>query len=217
MQTHQRRRLSRRRSVPAAVTIAAAALPVRESITNLSRSTGLDQDRPPPRTGSAGRLRGMTRGRGRRLTVVAAAAALAAGMTACGTDAADQKVIDRLSKLDVMTVPPGATELSRTSVKGGGNSVIRSSSSVTLAYATVQTPLEVEKDFHARLGSRWRLIDSGAASLGAWRAGGSPAPAPGLYPDTTADVEARLVTPTDKVPAGSQTVVTVEVSATRPA
>lgn len=167
--------------------------------------------------GSAGRLRGVTRRRGRPFAVVVAAAVLAAGMAACGTDAADQKVTDRLAKLDVMTVPPGATELSRTSVKGGGNSVIRTSSSVTLVYATAQTPLEVKKDFHARLGSRWRLLDNGAASLGAWRAGGSPAPAPDLYADTTADVVARLVTPTDKVPAGSQSVVTVEVSATRPA
>lgn len=217
MQAHQRRRVSRRWGVPAAVTIAADALSVCEFITNLSRSTGLDQDCPPRRRGWAGRLRGVRGGLGRRLAVVAAAAVLAAGMAACGTDAADQKVIDRLSKLDVMTVPPGATELSRTSVKGGGNIAIRTSSSVTLVYASAQTPLEVKKDFHARLGSRWRLFDNGAALLGAWRAGGSPAPAPDLYPDTTADVEARPVTPTDKVPAGSQSVVTVVVSATRPA
>jgi hypothetical protein len=203
--------------VPAAVTIAAAALAVCEGITNVGRSTGLDQGCQPRRTSSAIGRRGVTRGRGRRLAVAAAAAGLAAGMAACGTDAADQKVIDRLSKLDVLAVPPGATELSRTSVKGGGNSVIRTSSSVTLVYATTQTPPEVKNDFHARLGSRWRLLDNGAAPLGAWRAGGLPTPNPDLYPDTTADVEARLVTPTDQVPPGSQSVVTVEASATRPA
>ena len=60
---------------------------------------------------------GMTRGRGRRF-VAAVAVAAVAGLAACSTDAADQKVIDRLSKLDVMVVPAGATELSRTSVKG---------------------------------------------------------------------------------------------------
>lgn len=152
-----------------------------------------------------------------QVAALAAAAVLAPGMAACGTDAADQKVIDRLAALDVMAVPPGATELSRTSVKGGGNSVIRTSSSVTLVFATAQTPLEVKEDFRARLGSGWRLSDNGAAPLGAWRAGGSPAPDPDLYPDTTVDVEARPVTPTDTVPAGSRSVVTVEVSATRPA
>jgi len=79
--------------------------------------------------------------RGRRLAGVAAAAVVTAALAACtNIDAADQQVIDRLSKLDVMRVPPGATELSWTSSKGGGNSVIRNASSVTLVYATTQTP-----------------------------------------------------------------------------
>lgn len=161
---------------------------------------------------------GVTRGRGSRLAgVVAVAAVVAAGLAACSTDAADQKVIDRLSKLDVMTVPAGATELSRTSRKGGGNSVIRTSSTVTLAYATAQTPAEVGQHFHARFDPTWDFKDNGVVVLGGWRASGGPGPDPNAYPDTVADVVARCVTSADKVPPGSESVVTVLVSATRPA
>jgi hypothetical protein len=140
-----------------------------------------------------------------------------AGLAACGTDAADQKVIDRLSKLDVMTVPAGATELSRSSVKGGGNSVIRNASGVTLVYATAQTPAEVGQHYHARFDPTWHFKDNGAVVVGGWRASGSPGPDPNGYPDTVADVVARRPTPADKAPAGSQSVVTVTASATRPA
>jgi hypothetical protein len=163
---------------------------------------------------------GVTRRHSGRLAAAAAVAAIAAvGLTACSTDAADQRVIDRLSKLDVMTVPSGATELSRTSAKGGGNSVIRTSSSVTLVYATAQTPTEVGKDFHARFDSAWHFKDNGAVALGGWRASGSPDPDPGpdADPGTVADVLARPVTSADTAPAGTQSVVTVSVSATRPA
>src|SRR6476469_9354289 len=112
---------------------------------------------------------GMTRGGGWRLVAAAAVTAVAvAALAACSTEAADQKVIDRLSKLDVMTVPAGATELSRTSVKGGGNIAIRTSSSVTLVYATPKTPLEVKKDVHSRLDSRWDFRDSLVVPPGAW-------------------------------------------------
>src|SRR6476469_7071022 len=52
-----------------------------------------------------------------------------AALAACtNIDAADQKVVDRLSELEVMTVPPGGVVLSRTSTKGGGNIVIRNAS-----------------------------------------------------------------------------------------
>jgi hypothetical protein len=155
---------------------------------------------------------------GRRLWAgVVAAAVVTAAVAACGTDAADQKVIDRLSKLNLMTVPPGATEVSRTSHKGGGNSVIRNTSSVTLVYATTQSPFEVKDDIHARFDSKWHFHDNGAVVLGGWRASGSPGTEPGTYPDTVVDVVARRVTSADKAPAGSQSVVTVEASATRPA
>ena len=144
---------------------------------------------------------------------VAAAAVVMAALAACGTDAADQKVIDGLSKLDVMAMPPGAIELSRTSHKGGGNSVIRNSSSVTLVYGTTQSPFEVKHDFHARFDSTWRLHDNGAAPLGGWAASGRST----TDPDAVATVEARRVTSADKAPRDVQSVVTVEASATRPA
>ncbi|MGO4599670.1 hypothetical protein [Terrabacter sp. 2RAF25] len=160
----------------------------------------------------------MTRGGGRRLVAAAAVTAVAvAALAACSTEAADQKVIDRLSKLDVLTVPAGATELSRSSVKGGGNNAIRTSSTVTLVYATPQTPTEVGQHFHARFDAAWHFHDNGAVDLGGWRASGRPGPDPNADPATAAEVVARPVTPTDKAPAGSQSVVTVTVSATRPA
>ncbi len=105
---------------------------------------------------------------GGHLTRVVAAAVVTAALAACSTDAADQKVIDRLSKLEVLTVPAGATELSRTSSKGGGNSVIRNSSEVTLVFATTQTPVEVGQPFHARFDPTWHFKDNGAVALGGW-------------------------------------------------
>ncbi len=155
--------------------------------------------------------------RGRRLAGVAAAAVVTAALAACtNIDAADQQVIDRLSKLDVMRVPPGATELSWTSSKGGGDSVIRNAPSVPLVYATTQTPPEVGTDVHARFDSTWHFKDNAAVILGGWRASGSPGPDPAADPGTVADVVARRVTSTDRAQAVSQSVVTVSVSATRP-
>ena len=161
---------------------------------------------------------GVTPRRGRRLAEIGAIAAFAAaGLTACSTDAADQKVIDRLLRLDVMIPPPGATELSRTSSKGGGNSVIRNASSVTLVYATTQTPAEVGRSLHARFDSTWHFKDNAAVDLSGWRGSGSPSPAQAVARDTVVDVVARPVTSADKAPAGSQSVVTLTASATRPA
>lgn len=161
---------------------------------------------------------GVTGGRGRRLVAAVAVTVVAvAALAACSTQAADQKVIDRLSKLDVMTVPAGATELSRTSTKGGGNSAIRNASLVTLVYATAQPPAEVGQHYHARFDPTWHFKDNGAVVLGGWRASGSPGPDPNAYPDTVAEVVARRVTSADNAPAGSQSMVTVSVSATRPA
>jgi hypothetical protein len=154
---------------------------------------------------------------GRRLIGVAAAAVVAAALAACSTDAADQKIIDRLSKLDVLTVPAGATVLSRTSSKGGGNSAIRNSSEVTLVYATTQAPIEVGQHFHAHFDLTWHFKDNAAVAPGGWRASGSPGPDPDAGRGTVADVVARRVTSTDQAPPGSQSVVTVSVSATRPA
>lgn len=147
---------------------------------------------------------------------MAAAAVVAAtvGLPACtNTDAADQKVIDRLSTLDVLTVPPGAAGLSRTSAKGGGNQAIRNSSTATVVYATTRAPAQVGQDFHSRFDSTWHFVDNRAAPLGGWQGSGALVGDAG----TVADVLARRVTPGDKAPADSRSLVTVTVSATRPA
>jgi hypothetical protein len=120
---------------------------------------------------------------GRRVAGVAAAAVVTAALAGCtNADAADQRVIERLSKLEVMSVPPGAVELSRTSSKGGGNSVIRNASSVTLVYATTQEPTDVRKDIHARFDRTWHFIDShGGPQAVGWQAAHCrliPAPLP---------------------------------------
>jgi len=156
---------------------------------------------------------------GRQVGVgVVVAAVVTAALAACtNIDAADQKVVDRLSELEVMTVPPGGVVLSRTSTKGGGNIVIRNASAVTLVYATTQSPVEVGRDVHARFDSTWHFKDNGAVDLGGWRASGGPGPDPDAEPDTVADVTARRVTSADKAPGGTQSVVTVSASATRPA
>ena len=155
------------------------------------------------------------RGRGRPGAVAAAAAAVAMlGLAACtNTDAADQKVIERLSKLDVMTLPPGAVELSRTSAKGGGNQAIRTSSTARVVYATTRAVEEVGRDFHSRFDAGWRFIDNRGGPPGAWQASGALVSDPG----TVANVLARRVAAGDDAPTGSQSVVTVTVSATRPA
>jgi hypothetical protein len=159
----------------------------------------------------------MMRGRARRLAVAtaltAAAVVVAAGLGACtNTDAADQQVIDRLLTLDVLSVPPGAAELSRTSAKGGGNAAIRNSSTATVVYASPRTPAEVGQDVHATFDARWRFIDNGGGPIGGWQGSGALASDPG----TVANVVARAVASGDKAPAGSRSVVTVTVSATRP-
>ena len=161
---------------------------------------------------------GLTRGRGGRIAGAAAVAAVVvAGLAGCSTDAADQQVVDRLSQLDVMTVPAGATAMSRTSLMGGGNIAVRNASGVTLVYATAQTPAEVGQYYHSRFDPTWHFKDNGAVVPGGWRASGSPGPDPNGYRDDVAEVVARGVTSADNAPAGSQSVVTVTASATRPA
>ncbi|MEO7754356.1 MAG: hypothetical protein ABIS35_13175 [Terracoccus sp.] len=148
------------------------------------------------------------------MAAVAATVAATVGLAAClNTDAADQKVIDRLTRLDVLTVPPRGSELSRTSAKGGGNQAIRTPSTATVVYATTRAPAEVGQDFHSRFDSTWRFVDNPGGPLGGWQGSGALVSDPG----TVANVLARRVTPSDKAPGGSQSVVTVTVSATRPA
>lgn len=153
--------------------------------------------------------------RGRSLVGLGLVAALALlPLGGCSSDAADQKVIDRLSSLDVLAVPAGATQLSRSSQKGGGAdaAAIRGASSVTVVYSSPQTAVDVGRAFHARHDPRWDLKDNGAAPLGGWASGGALRTEPG----TVATVEARPPTAADQAPAGSASVVTVQVSATRP-
>jgi hypothetical protein len=145
--------------------------------------------------------------------VTAAAVIVAAGLGACtSTEAADQQVIDRLLALDVMKVPPGTVELSRTSAKGGGNAAIRNASTATVVYASPRTPAEVGRDVHATFDPQWRFIDNRGGPIGGWQGSGALASDPG----TVANIVARTVASGDKAPAGSRSVVTVTVSATRP-
>jgi hypothetical protein len=149
----------------------------------------------------------------RTALLVGVVAAVLLPLGGCTSDAADQKVIDQLSRLDVLAVPAGATELSRASQKGGGADVaaIRGASSVTVVYASPQAPTDFARAFHARHDAKWNLKDNGAAPLGGWASGGALRTEPG----TIARVEARPPAAADKAPGGSGSVVTVEVSATR--
>lgn len=77
--------------------------------------------------------------------------------------------------------------------------------------------LDGHLDTPARFDATWHLKDNGAVVLGGCRASGSPGPDPNGYLDSVAEVVARRVTSADNAPAGSQSVVTVTASATRPA
>ncbi|HET8989083.1 MAG TPA: hypothetical protein VFN43_11265 [Humibacillus sp.] len=144
---------------------------------------------------------------------VTAAVMLVLPLGGCSSDAADQRVIDRLSGLDVLAVPAGATELSRASHKGGGADVaaIRGASSVTVVYASPQAPTDVARAFHARHDATWNLTDNGAAPRGGWASGGALR----MDPGTVATVEARPPAAAGRAPSDSGSVVTVAVSATR--
>ena len=144
--------------------------------------------------------------------IVTAAVLLPLG--GCSSDVADQKVVDQLSGLDVLAVPSGATELSRVSHKGGGADVaaIRGASSITVVYASPQRPTDFGHAFRARHDAKWNLKDNGAAPVGGWASGGALRNEPG----TVARVEARPPVAADRAPSGSGSIVTVEVSATRP-
>ena len=156
----------------------------------------------------------MTSRRAKAVTAVAVGALFCAvSLVGCtNTDAADQVVIDRLVTLDVLTAPPGATEIVRASTKGGGNSAIRNTSTVTVTWASPRTPAEVGKDFHARLDRAWNFKDNRGGPLGGWEAIGGLGDAPA----TVATVQARQATATDNVARGTQSLVTATVSATRP-
>ncbi|MFC7597684.1 hypothetical protein ACFQU3_20390 [Terrabacter sp. GCM10028922] len=147
------------------------------------------------------------------LAVVLAALLVVVVTSSCGSGVADQKVIDRLAALDVLTVPSGATLLSRTEQKGGGAAAIRGASSITLVYASPMEPAQVGRDFHARFDPRWSFKDNSGAPSGGWGAIGALAGEQG----TVATVEARPAADAGKVTDTMRSLVTVHVSATRPA
>lgn len=139
------------------------------------------------------------------------ASAAVAGCT--NVDAADQRVVDHLSTLAVLAAPPGSTQLSYTEHKGGGNDLIRNSSSITAVYASPQEPIELSRYYMGRFKAEWDFRDRGINGLGGWDTLGGLAGEPG----TTARIEVRLPAASDASPEGTSSIVTVRVAATRPA
>lgn len=144
--------------------------------------------------------------------MIAAALVLTVLAGCGGTDAADQRVIDRLSRLAVLAVPAGATPLSRTETKGGGNTAIRTSSTVTVVYATSAAPDAVARAVHGQWDRTWHFVDNRGSAPGTWSALGGLRSEPG----TTVTIEARPATGDAGLPAGTRSVVTMTAAATRP-
>ena len=151
-----------------------------------------------------------------RRHLVAAAAVLlgvlaVAGCTSMG--AKDQAVIDRLEKLDVVAIPAGATKISSTQTKGGGSDfpAIRGASSVLVVYASPLPVARVGEFYHRTYDKGWKLGDNGAAPSGEWWSGGANR---SDY-QTNVEIRVRPLAVNDKAPAGTKSVVSVTVSATR--
>ena len=137
-----------------------------------------------------------------------------AGCTSMG--AKDQAVIDRLEKLDIVTIPAGATKISITQAKGGGSDVpaIRGASSVLVVYASPLPAARVGEFYHRTYDKRWDLRDNnGAADFrpGKWWGTGATSP----DSQTNVEIDVRPPAVNDKAPAGTKSVVSVTVSATR--
>jgi hypothetical protein len=152
-----------------------------------------------------------------RRRLVAAAAVLlvvlaVAGCTSMG--AKDQVVIDRLEKLDVVTIPAGATKIGSTQAKGGGSDfpAIRGASSVLVVYASPSPSVRVREFYQQTYGKSWNVRDIGAAPPGNWRgiSGANRAD-----PQTIVKIRVRPPSVNDNAPAGTKSVVSVSVSATR--
>lgn len=127
--------------------------------------------------------------------------------------AKDQAVIDQLGKLDIVTIPVGATKMSSTQTKGGGSDVasIRGASSVLVEYASPLPVARVREFYHTTYDQGWDLRDFGAARPGKWE--GSGRNSSDRYTNVTVLVRPPAVN--DKAPAGTKSVVSVSVSATR--
>lgn len=153
-----------------------------------------------------------------RRHLVAAAAVLlgvlaVAGCTSMG--AKDQAVIDRLEKMDIVTIPAGATKISITQAKGGGSDVpaIRGASSVLVVYASPLPAARVTEFYRQTYDKSWDLRISAAAGLrtGEWEGIGADR----SDPQTNVEISVRPPAVNDKAPAGTKSVVSVTVSATR--
>jgi hypothetical protein len=129
--------------------------------------------------------------------------------------AKDQAVIDRLEKLDIVTIPAGATKISSTPTKGGGSDfpAIRGASSVLVVYASPLPAARVTELYHMEYDKSWDLRSNGVAAFppGEWQGTGANRSDP--YTNVKIDVRPPAVN--DKVPAGINSVVSVSVSATR--
>jgi hypothetical protein len=143
---------------------------------------------------------------------VAAAAILLAVLTVagCREGANDQAVIDRLGKVDIVTIPAGATKIGSTQTKGGGSDLaaVRGAPSVLVEYASPLPATRVREFYQRTYDKGWELSDNGASPLGEWRGSGANTSDPQMY------VEVRVRPPAvnDKAPAGTKSVVSVSVS-----
>jgi outer membrane murein-binding lipoprotein Lpp len=153
-----------------------------------------------------------------RRHLVAAAAVLLGVLAVAGCtsmDAKDQAVIDRLEKLDIVTIPAGATKMSSTQAKGGGSDVvaIRGASSVLVVYASPLPAARVMEFYRQTYDKSWDLRISAAAGSrsGEWKGIGANR----SDSQTNVTIDARPPAVNDKAPAGTKSVVSVSVSATR--
>lgn len=149
----------------------------------------------------------------RRWWVARMLLAAAMGVAGCGMDHADQEVIDRLLALDIMVVPGDGIALGTTTEKGGGVDLasIRNPSTVTLVYASDLEPTRVAEQLHQSFDDDWILFDEHVRDPSRWTASGRLRDDPGTF----AEVEARAPVAADHAPAGSLSVVTISLSATR--
>jgi len=159
-----------------------------------------------------------------RRHLVATAAMLLGVLAVAGCtsmDAKDQAVIDRLKTLDIMTIPTGATKISSTQTKGGGSDfpAIRGASSVVVVYASPLPAARVAEFYQQTYDKSWRLRGSHPEFRpGEWR--GSGASKSDYQTNVGIDVRppavfARPPAVNDKVPVGTNSVVSVTVVATR--
>lgn len=149
--------------------------------------------------------------------LVAAAAVLLGVLAVAGCtsmDAKDQAVIDRLEKLDILAIPAGATKISSTQTKGGGSDLpaIRGASSVLVVYASPLPAARVREFYQQTYVKSWDLRDIGAAPPGNWR---GISGANRSDPQTIVKIRVRPPAVNDKAPAGTKSVVSASVSATR--